>query len=57
MISIVKIKKYFNENLKEEELRNIIETMYKLGNLEYQLLKKIKKTTNGKSNNLHKSIN
>ncbi len=43
MVSIAKIKKYFNENITEEELRNIIDIIYKLGNLEYQLFKKIKK--------------
>lgn len=40
MINIEKLKKQFN--IKDNEIKIIIEEMYKIGYLEYQLFNKIK---------------
>jgi hypothetical protein len=41
----------------DEQVKQIRQLLYKLGNLDYQLFTDLKKLKDGNSNHLHKSIN
>jgi hypothetical protein len=60
MLNLEKCKKILQKDgqkYTDEEVKQIRDLLYKIGQLDYQIFKSSKLSNNGKCNSLHKSIN
>jgi hypothetical protein len=60
MLNLEKCKKILQQNGKhytDEEVKQIRNLLYKIGNLDYQIFKNSNQSQDAKRNTIHKSIN
>jgi hypothetical protein len=60
MLNLEKCKKTLQQNgqtYTDEQVKQIRDLLYKLGNLDYQIYKSLKPSKNGKCNTIHKGVN